>query len=64
MTTTETAAKTCVNCANWSAKDGDQGECRVRAPQLVAFRVDENTEFVSRFPLTASTDWCGEFADK
>jgi len=62
--TTATASKTCASCAHWVAQDGDQGECRVRAPQLIAFRVDDETEFVTRFPTTAAADWCGEFAAK
>lgn len=61
---TTTVSKTCATCANWAAKDGNDGECRVRAPQLIAFRVDNDTEFVTRFPLTAASDWCGEWTEK
>ncbi len=61
-TTTPTAeSATCSKCKYWNAVESDQGECRVRAPQTIAFNIDEETRFETRFPATAASDWCGEF---
>lgn len=59
-----TDTKTCNACAYWKATDGAQGECRVRSPQAIVFKVDNETQFESRFPETKASDWCGEFAAK
>ena len=60
---TETIAKTaaCEKCAYWNKMSAGEGECRRNAPQSVVFAVDEDTKFETRFPVTASDDWCGEF---
>jgi len=59
--TTQTISKTCANCAHWAEKGNSEGECRVKAPQFVAFQVDSETRFETRFPVTSAEDWCGEF---
>ncbi len=64
MTDTATATKTCEACANWKPTTDSQGECRAKAPQTIVFQVDENTKIESRFPVTQSDDWCGEFVAK
>ena len=66
MNTTETprisiAAK-CETCTYWQAKADTTGECRRHAPQTIAFTVDDDVRFESRFPLTKAADWCGDFA--
>lgn len=58
---TKTINKTCSACAYWKQLEGETGECRVRAPQAIAFIVDAETKVETRFPSTAATDWCGEF---
>ena len=56
------AAK-CENCTYWqAAKSGSAGECRRHAPQTIAFTVDDNVKFESRFPATKAQDWCGDYA--
>ncbi|MEM0965640.1 MAG: hypothetical protein AAGJ81_05785 [Verrucomicrobiota bacterium] len=64
MSTTKTETKTCAACKYWNAKKENEGECRVRAPQTMVFRVDEETQFETRFPVTRSEDWCGEFQER
>jgi len=64
METTATTTKTCSACAYWKPTDGQEGECRVRSPQAIVFKVDDSTKFESRFPETKASDWCGEFAAK
>ncbi|MEM9227005.1 MAG: hypothetical protein AAGA45_03470 [Verrucomicrobiota bacterium] len=60
---TETGVKevACAKCIYWNKTSDAEGECRRNAPQSVVFAVDEDTQFETRFPVTASTDWCGEF---
>lgn len=58
-----TKTKACSACINWNKVDGDQGECRVRAPQTIVFKVDEETQFETCFPVTAADDWCGEYSE-
>lgn len=58
---TATKSKTCSACAYWNDKTGSMGECRVRSPQSIVFKVDDETKFESRFPETKASDWCGEF---
>lgn len=53
--------KLCNECANWNDLGDERGECRAHAPQTVAFQVDENTNFETRFPVTKATDWCGDY---
>lgn len=60
--TTQTAA--CEKCVYWKATAESTGECRRNAPQSVVFAVDEATRFETRFPVTSSDDWCGEFQAK
>ena len=61
-TTTET--KSCASCAYWNSTSEIQGECRRQAPQAIVFKVDESTKFETHFPITKSTDWCGEYEEK
>ena len=58
---TTTKTKACGQCVHWNSLDANSGECRRHAPQMVAFEVDEEVKFESRFPVTASDDWCGDF---
>ena len=64
-TTTKTkksvSAKACANCAHYQAAASAAGECRRHAPQTVAFEVDDEVTFVTRFPSVKAEDWCGEF---
>ncbi|MEX1049695.1 MAG: hypothetical protein WED15_09210 [Akkermansiaceae bacterium] len=62
---TKTTTRACGNCAYWNQTDeeGDPlGECRRHAPQTIAFEIDEEVKFESMFPVTADTDWCGDFS--
>lgn len=58
------ATKACAVCAHYNAVSASLGECRRHSPQTIAFRIDENTKFESRFPNIKPTDWCGEFFAK
>lgn len=58
---TKTQAHTCESCTYWKATADAQGECRRQPPQAVTFVVDAQTQFVTRFPVTAAQDWCGEY---
>jgi hypothetical protein len=62
MQTTTTAS--CASCQYWNVQTSTEGECRRRAPQTIAFKIDENVKFESRFPVTEGSDWCGEFEAK
>ena len=64
MEATKVTEKSCAACANWNALEGDDGECRVRAPQTIVFKIDDETQFDTVFPVTSSSDWCGEFKKK
>ena len=44
--------------------EDSHGECRRHAPQTVAFEVDDEVKFESKFPVTAAEDWCGDFTPK
>jgi len=57
------AAK-CESCTYWQTKaeTDNTGECRRHAPQTIAFSVDDDVKFASRFPLTKPEDWCGDYA--
>lgn len=61
MSDTATSTKTCTSCKYWNATDSSKGECRRHAPQTVVFKVDEDVQFESSFPVTKSDDWCGDF---
>lgn len=61
MEMTKTVTKSCAACAHWNRVEGSEGECRVRAPQTIVFKVDEETQFETIFPVTSESDWCGEF---
>lgn len=65
MSTTTTSATTakCESCTYWQAK-ASAGECRRHAPQTVAFTVDDNVKFESKFPVTQAADWCGDYSPK
>lgn len=54
------AAK-CQSCTYWQPKSDATGECRRHAPQTIAFTVDEDVRFESRFPVTQAADWCGDY---
>ncbi len=60
MKTTQTTTRACEACAFWN-KTGDNGECRRHAPQMIAFEVDDEVKFESKFPVTEASDWCGDF---
>ncbi|WP_269540855.1 hypothetical protein [Cerasicoccus fimbriatus] len=64
MESTATHTKTCSACAYWKETTSGEGECRVRSPQAIVFKVDAGTQFESRFPETKASDWCGEFSAK
>jgi hypothetical protein len=61
-TTTKTVAKSCAACAHYKSNTAALGECRRHSPQTIAFQVDSNVKFESRFPQTKPSDWCGDFA--
>ncbi|KAF0095801.1 MAG: Uncharacterized protein E1N59_577 [Puniceicoccaceae bacterium 5H] len=63
-TATKATTRACDACQYWQALDNSDGECRRYAPRSVAFKVDDNTTFEAKFPVTASNDWCGEFEPK
>lgn len=58
---THVAARACAACIYWKPEAKDLGECRRHAPQTIAFRIDAETKFESRFPETKAEDWCGDF---
>ena len=59
---TRPATSVCSACKHWSHQaSAEQGECRRHAPQTLVFTIDSKTQFESRFPITHSADWCGEF---
>lgn len=58
---TTTKTKACQACAHWNALGGSTGECRRHAPQMIAFEVDDEVKFESKFPATSADDWCGDF---
>jgi hypothetical protein len=58
---TTTTRKACQDCTFWNPLQSNQGQCRRHAPQLVAFEVDDEVRFQSKFPVTAGEDWCGDF---
>jgi hypothetical protein len=60
----DTQTKACSACAHWKKLSETEGECRVRAPQTVVFKVDEETKFETKFPVTLADDWCGEYTGK
>ena len=63
----------CVNCKYWLKQSESSGECRRRAPQVVAYTesktegsmgeyreaVDSYTR--SEWPTTLAEEWCGEY---
>ncbi|CAM3001488.1 hypothetical protein [Rariglobus hedericola] len=57
-----TAAAQCKSCTYWEAKTNTLGECRRHAPQTIAFNVDDDVKFESRFPVTKAADWCGDYS--
>ncbi len=64
IVSTSSSIKACSSCAHFNPTSGEQGECRRHSPQTVAFQVDEQTRFESRFPTIKASDWCGEFFAK
>jgi len=63
-TTATTTIRSCAICTYWQPTKESEGECRRHAPQTVAFKVDEDLKFESRFPATKAQDWCGDFLPK
>mgnify|MGYP006308757467 CR=1 FL=1 len=61
-TQSTTQTNTCSKCTYWKALSGDNGECRRQPPQAISFKVQDDVKFETRFPVTASDDWCGEFS--
>jgi len=61
MNNTITTTRACSECTFWNELDGSKGECRRHAPQMIAFEVDEEVQFESKFPITLQEDWCGDF---
>lgn len=59
-----TTTRSCSICTYWQATQENLGECRRHAPQTVAFKVDDDVRFESRFPATKAEDWCGDFVSK
>jgi hypothetical protein len=60
-TATHPATDVCEACKHWNQIASSEGECRRHSPQALAFVVDSETRFDSRFPTTAAADWCGDF---
>ncbi|MGJ3243784.1 MAG: hypothetical protein ACFE0O_12650 [Opitutales bacterium] len=61
-TATSQQTKTCASCRYWNpSATADEGECRRHPPQAISFKVGESVKFETRFPATASEDWCGEY---
>lgn len=58
---TQVSSKTCTACKHWNDLGNNTGECRVRPPQAMIFKVDDQVQFETRFPVTKAEDWCGEF---
>lgn len=48
----------CSNCSYWDALDGNDGLCRRMPPMVV---LDDEDEWVSKWPETLASNWCGEF---
>lgn len=63
MPTTLTKSVACESCTYWKKASAD-GECRRHAPQTIAFTVDSDVKFESRFPVTQAADWCGDYEAK
>lgn len=52
-----TRARVCATCDHWNAADSVlRGECRRHAPPCVPTALAS----YARWPLSQSTDWCGE----
>lgn len=54
---------TCDDCCFWEIRDGVPGDgygfCRRHAP--AAATVAKAAEYMARWPLTDSSEWCGEY---
>jgi len=61
---TQVSIKACSACVHWKSNSSSEGECRRHAPQTVVFKVDGDAEYRSKFPVTAGSDWCGDFFAK
>lgn len=59
--TTQTSTKTCSSCKYWDAQSSDSGACRRKAPQTVVFEISNEQTLKTVFPVTAGSDWCGEY---
>lgn len=52
----------CGTCHFWSPINETQGDCRAKSPgafPYVEYRTNE--KFVRAWPVTAFTEWCGEY---
>ncbi|MFT3990413.1 MAG: hypothetical protein QM680_03280 [Luteolibacter sp.] len=61
MSQTITTTRACAACTFWNQLGDSEGECRRHAPQMIAFEVDDEVQYESKFPETAGDDWCGDF---
>ncbi len=53
----------CANCLYWDPiADSAYGRCRVNAPTVVNTLQAAPDQGSAHWPLTAATDWCGEWA--
>ena len=62
MITQTNATKTCSECIHWNMLDTNKGECRRQPPQQIAVKLNDETQYETHFPVSKSSDWCGEFA--
>jgi hypothetical protein len=53
----------CERCRFWELRDGGPGDgygfCRRQSPTVAT--VSKAAEYMARFPLTDSSEWCGEY---
>ncbi len=63
QTVADTHVEACGSCRYWKPPTGGEqvGQCRRLPPQAIVFRVEDQVQFVSRFPDTRQEDWCGDF---
>ena len=61
MNAPTSTVRACGNCTYWNVLENGNGECRRHAPQTIAFEVDEEVKFESKFPVVTAEDWCGDF---
>ncbi len=55
----------CENCRHWKPFQDNMGECHCRAPLPYIHDPEEKTlDKVSRWPLTKTNQYCGEFSER